>query len=67
MHLYVCSPRHAFGLGAVFVVRSVGDFRPLGFFKRARGSRFARLDTFVYAPLCLILGLAALFVAYYDV
>jgi hypothetical protein len=56
-----------FGLGAVFVVRSIGDFRLLGFFKRVRGSRFAQLDTFVYAPLCLVLGLAALFVAYYDV
>lgn len=56
-----------FGLGAVFVVRSIGDFRLVGFFKRVRGSRFAQLDTFVYAPLCLILGLAALFVAYCDV
>jgi hypothetical protein len=56
-----------FGLGAVFLVRSIGDFRQVGFFKRARASRFAQLDTFVYAPLCLILGFAALFVAYYDV
>lgn len=56
-----------FGLGGVFLARSVGDFRLVGFFKRVRGSQFARLDSFFYAPLCLILGLAALLVAYYDV
>jgi uncharacterized protein (DUF2062 family) len=56
-----------FGLGAVFVARSIGDFRLVGFFKRARASRFARLDTWVYAPLCFLLGLAVLFVAYRDV
>jgi uncharacterized protein (DUF2062 family) len=56
-----------FCLGAVFLARSVGDFRLVGFFKRVQGSRFARLDTLVYAPLCLILGLAAMFVAYHAV
>jgi hypothetical protein len=56
-----------FCLGAVFLARSVGDFRLVGFFKRVQGSRFARLDTLVYAPLCLLLGLAAVFVAYHDV
>lgn len=56
-----------FGLGAVFLARSIGDFRLVGFFKRVRGSRFAQLDTSVYTPLCLILGLAAVWLAYYDV
>jgi uncharacterized protein (DUF2062 family) len=56
-----------FGLGGVFLARSIGDFRLVGFFKRVRASQFARLDTFFYAPLCLILGLAALYVAYCDV
>jgi hypothetical protein len=55
-----------FGLGLVFVARSIGDFRLVGFFKRLRASRFARLDTLVYAPLCLMLGLAVLFVACID-
>ncbi len=50
----------AFGLFA----RAVGDFRLVGFFKRVRGTRFARLDTAVYAPLCLILALAVFYVAY---
>jgi hypothetical protein len=57
----------AFGLSATFIARSVGDFRLVGFFKRVRGTRFARLDTTVFAPLCLALGVAVLYVAYHDV
>jgi hypothetical protein len=56
-----------FCLGAVFLARAVGDFRLVGFFKRVQGTKFAHLDTLVYAPLCLFLGIAAVFVAYHDV
>ena len=56
-----------FVLGAVFVARAIGDFRLVGLFKRVRASRFGRLDTWVYTPLCLVLGVAVLFVAYHDV
>jgi hypothetical protein len=52
-----------FGVALVFIVRSVGDFRWVGFFKRERSSRFARLDSCVYSPLCLLLGVGALLVA----
>ena len=53
----------AAGLGAVFVLRSIGDFRLIGFFKSVRGTRFAVWDTWVYSPLCLLLGLGALWLA----
>ena len=43
-------------LGVVFLVRAVGDFRYVGFFKRHTGTRFARLDTLFYSPLCLLLS-----------
>lgn len=46
------------GAAAVLVLRAVGDFRLVGFFKRIRGSRFARLDTLLYSPLCFALGAA---------
>ncbi|HDR8984680.1 TPA: DUF3995 domain-containing protein [Burkholderia vietnamiensis] len=42
----------------IFAVRAVGDFRYVGFFKRVRGSRFARMDTLCYSPLCVALALA---------
>ncbi|MCU9954513.1 DUF3995 domain-containing protein [Burkholderia sp. BKH01] len=50
-------------LALIFAVRAVGDFRYVGFFKRIRGSRFARMDTRYYSPLCaaLALSLASMF------
>jgi len=45
------------------LARAVGDFRLVGFFKRIRGSAFARLDTLLYAPLCLLLSVAVFYVA----
>lgn len=51
-------------LGAVFVLRAVGDFRLVGFFKSVRGTPFARWDTALFSPLCLLLGLGALGLAW---
>ena len=51
----------AFGAPAAAVVllaRSIGDFRYIGFFKRVRDTRFARLDTRIYSPIALLLGIA---------
>ncbi|RQS36434.1 DUF3995 domain-containing protein [Burkholderia sp. Bp8992] len=42
----------------IFAVRAVGDFRYVGFFKRIRGSRFARMDSLCYSPLCAALALS---------
>lgn len=39
-----------------FGIRAIGDFRYVGFFKRIRDGRFARLDTNFYSPLCVILA-----------
>jgi hypothetical protein len=44
-------------IAAGFALRAIGDFRYVGFFKRIRGSRFARLDTLAYSPLCACLAL----------
>jgi len=46
------------GAAAVLVLRAIGDFRLVGFFKRVKGSKFARMDTLLYSPLCLALGAA---------
>lgn len=50
-------------LAAVMLLRSIGDFRYVGFFKRERAGRFAELDTRFYSPLCLLLALAVAWVA----
>ncbi|AJY75924.1 DUF3995 domain-containing protein [Paenibacillus beijingensis] len=41
----------------VFVVRAIGEFKYLGFFKRVRHSAFSKYDTWLYSPLCLYLGI----------
>ena len=50
-------------LGAILVLRAIGDFRLVGFFKSLRGTAFARWDNWLYSPLSLALGLAALWLA----
>jgi hypothetical protein len=43
-------------IAAVLLLRAIGEFRTLGFFKRIRSTPFARMDTLVYSPLCLLLS-----------
>lgn len=50
-------------LAAVFLARAIGDFRYVGFFKRVKGSVFARRDTRAYSPLCVLLAFLTGFVA----
>jgi hypothetical protein len=44
-------------LAFVFLLRSIGEFRYVGFFKKINSTPFARSDTKYYSPLCLTLGL----------
>jgi len=44
-------------LAVVMLVRAIGDFRLVGFFKTVTGSQFARMDSMYYSPLCVLLGL----------
>lgn len=45
-------------LALVFLVRAVGDFRIVGFFKKHKDSEFAVYDTKYYSPFCLSLSVA---------
>lgn len=47
----------SYALSVGLVGRAVGDFRYVGFFKRVRGSAFARLDSLIFSPLCLVLAI----------
>lgn len=46
----------AFATALLFLARAIGDFRLVGFFKRVRDTAFARQDTALYSPLCLVLA-----------
>ena len=68
--LYFSAVSHGalqWGISAIAVVmfaRAIGDSELVGFFKKVGGSRFARLDTYIYSPLCLVLGVGLLVVAW---
>lgn len=53
----------AWTLTAVFLLRAIGDFRWVGFFKRVRGTAFARWDSRLFSPLCLLLALGCMVVS----
>ena len=54
----------SYGLALGLLARAIGEFKYVGLFKRAHGSRFARLDTYVYSPLCLLLAVGVALVAW---
>lgn len=42
---------------SIFLLRAMGDFRYIGFFKKLTTTAFADRDSKIFSPLCLILGL----------
>ena len=47
-------------LAIVLIIRAIGDFKYVGFFKTTKNTPFAVYDTRYYSPLCLFLGLSTL-------
>ncbi|MBJ2173783.1 DUF3995 domain-containing protein [Aureibaculum sp. A20] len=41
---------------AIFLIRAIGEFKYVGFFKRIKTTDFARLDSKLFSPLCLIIA-----------
>jgi len=55
----------SYALALGLLARAVGDLNYVRFLKRVRGTRFARMDTMVYSPLCLALSVGVATVAFY--
>ncbi|UHA75125.1 DUF3995 domain-containing protein [Paenibacillus sp. 481] len=49
-------------LSIVFILRAIGEFKWLGFFKKERGTLFAKWDSALYSPLCLVIGICIVFI-----
>ncbi|MGJ1263705.1 DUF3995 domain-containing protein [Sphingobacterium spiritivorum] len=45
------------GVGGLFLLRAIGDFRYIGMTKRFTRTTFAVRDKWIYIPLCLVLVL----------
>ena len=50
-------------LATLFGLRAIGEFRYVGLFKRVSGTAFARWDTRLYTPLCIVISLGSALVA----
>lgn len=51
-------------IAILFILRAIGEFHYVGFFKKYKESKFAEYDTKYYSPLCLCIGLSTLMVAF---
>lgn len=53
-------------ISVLFLLRTVGDFRYIGFFKSVTDTNFARWDTILFSPLCLFIAVVAFLISYYE-
>lgn len=44
----------------IFLLRAIGDFRYVGFFKKIKPTTFSQVDTFYYSPLCITVSILGL-------
>ena len=49
-------------IAIIFILRAIGDFKYLGFFKKINHSDFAKSDTKLFSPLCLTIGILAILI-----
>ena len=42
---------------SIFLLRAVGDFNYVGFFKKVKETEFAKADSKLFSPLCLGIGI----------
>lgn len=55
----------AYGLyvvSGIFLLRAMGDFKYVGFFKQIKTTKFGKNDTKYYSPLCLFLGIVGILI-----
>lgn len=42
---------------SIFILRAIGDFKYVGFFKKIKNTKFAKADSKWFTPLCLTIGM----------
>ena len=50
----------------IFLVRAIGDFKYIGFFKKVKGTLFAKNDSRYFAPLCLFISITSVFITFSE-
>ena len=49
-------------IAGIFILRTIGDFKYVGFFKKIKQTKFGQNDTKYYSPLCLLIGILTIFI-----
>jgi len=44
-------------IAGIFIIRAIGEFKYVGFFKKIKQTKFGVNDTKYYSPLCLSIGI----------
>ncbi len=57
VHSYV-----GWAIPAIFLLRAMGEFRYVGFFKRIKNTPFAKKDSQFFSPLCLFLAIVGFWI-----
>jgi len=42
---------------SIFILRAIGEFNYVGFFKKIKNTEFAQADTKLFSPLCFCIGI----------
>jgi hypothetical protein len=53
-------------IAGVFMIRAIGDFKYVGFFKKITKTKFAQNDSRFYSPLCVVIAILTLILALYK-
>jgi hypothetical protein len=49
-------------ISGIFMLRAMGDFKYVGLFRKINDTKFAKKDRQFFTPLCLFIGIAAVFI-----
>src|SRR5437762_4367155 len=47
-------------IAIIFIIRAIGEFKYIGFFKKIRCTKFGEYDTMYYSPLSLLIGILSI-------
>jgi len=51
---------------SIFILRSIGEFNYIGFFKKIKNTEFAKADSKLFSPLCLAIGIIGILIQFID-
>lgn len=50
-----------YGIPGIFFLRAIGEFRYVGFFKKVKDTKFGKMDTLLFSPLCLVISVVGFY------